>query len=667
MLSFHPCYRKIKILTLYLSIILVNQLYPQKSDILLDFYEQEQQTWREYVSRFQDFQPQTGFDVQFYYLDVDISITTPYIKGNVLCRFRVEENNLEKISLDLHHVFTIDSITGNIFGYQFANDLISITLDRPYLIGEIVQVRIYYQGVPELIGGVKGLRYSSHGQNEPIIATLSTPFLAHAWWPCKDGPGDKPDSVYIDITIPNTAYNGIPLIATSNEVLENVITQSTKNTFQWRERYPIVPYYVMVAISNFQTFQQQFTGPQGENFLIDYFVFNEHLSQAQIGVAQLPQAMTLFSHYFGNYPFKQEKYGMTQLGFYGAIENQTNTIQNNMSLNWFIISVHELAHMWFGDMITCLNWHHGWLNEGFATYGEALWEEYVGGFNAYKDNMLTNRYLGSGTLYLQNINDPFQIFIPIIYSKGAYVLHMLRGVLGDSLFFNSLSAYSNSSQLRYDHATTEDFQSICETVSGEDLSSFFDQWVYDENYPVYEYGYYQQDSLVTISIRQTQIQSGWREVFEMPIRLQFFFNDGSDSVVTVWNDSLFQQYDIQFRNTVINLSLDPDHWILRTAQLIDSIEPPSNGSIVRSFELYQNYPNPFNNQTKISYLLLKNVEIEIALYSPLGKKITTLYSGMQTAGHHSLIINQSELSSGVYIYQLRSGNVTESKKMVLMK
>jgi len=436
MLVCYTILRKIIFFTLYVTFFLFGQIFAQKSEVLLHFYEQEQQTWIEYVSRFQEFQPQHSFDVQFYHLEVDIRITSPYIQGNVLCRFQVVESNLDTITLNLHHALTIDSITGNTSTYQFANDLILITLDRPYQIGEIANIRIYYQGVPELIGGIKGLRYAIHGQNEPIIATLSTPFLAHAWWPCKDGPGDKPDSVYINITIPDTSINGIPLMATSNGILENVINQGSKKTFQWRERYPIVPYYVMLAISNYQTFQQQYSGVQGENFPIDYFVFNEHLSQAQSGMAQLPEAMALFSQQFGSYPFQQEKYGMTELGYYGAIENQTNTIQNSLSLSWFEVSVHELAHMWFGDMITCLNWHHGWLNEGFATYSEALWEEHIGGFSAYKANMLTNQYWGGGTLYLQNINDPFQIFIPIIYSKGAYVLHMLRGVLGDSLFFN---------------------------------------------------------------------------------------------------------------------------------------------------------------------------------------------------------------------------------------
>jgi len=157
--------------------------------------------------------------------------------------------------------------------------------------------------------------------------------------------------------------------------------------------------------------------------------------------------------------------------------------------------VHELAHMWFGDMITCKDWHHGWVNEGFATYSEALWAEYVGGFSAYQNNIATNEYFDGGTLYLQDVSDPFQIFIRIIYYKGAYVLHMLRGVLGDAVFFEILRQYSTDPQLMYSEATTEDFKAVCESVSNMDLTFFFDQWIYDEFYPIYEYDYVQSASL----------------------------------------------------------------------------------------------------------------------------------------------------------------------------
>jgi aminopeptidase N len=461
----------------------------EKSTELMKFYQSEQQMWKD-----------SNIDVMFYYLDIVVNVPYPYLQGHVLCQFRVTEPETDSIQFNLHHTFSVDSITGNIESFIHLDGVLVIKLNSSYSVGDVAAVKIYYQGVPELAGGIKGLHYSTHGQNEPIIASLSTPFLAHYWWPCKDGPGDKADSVYLDITIPDSMVNGIPLMAVSNGILENIITQNSSRTFQWRHRYPIVPYYVMVAISNYRHFQQLYKANTSEAFPIDYYVFDHHLSEASQGVTRLSEVIELFSTLFGSYPFQKEKYGMTQIGFYGAIENQTNTIQNNLSAEWFGVSVHELAHMWFGDMITCEDWHHGWLNEGFATYCEALWYEHLEGFEAYRYVMGGNEYYEGGTLYLQDISDPFDIFIRIIYRKGSYTLHMLRGVLGDSLFFQCLKSYASAAEFRFGHANTSDFQSTCENISGMDLDFFFDQWIYDHYFPIYQFGYWQNSSTLSTTI-----------------------------------------------------------------------------------------------------------------------------------------------------------------------
>jgi len=539
---------------------------PHKSNELLQFYQLEQANWRDYIARFQALDDQqANFDVTFYYLNVEIAVDSKYIQGDVLCRFRATEELVQSIQLNLHHSLTVDSIRGNISEFRCANDRLEITLEQPLAKMMTSEVIIYYQGVPELAKNLKGLNYSTHGFNEPIIASLSTPFLAHYWWPCKDGPGDKPDSVYVDITIPDRTINSLPLMAVSNGTLENVISKNGKKTFQWRERYPIVPYYVMAAISNYHHFYQFYSGDFGERFPLDYYVFNEDLDASRGGVSQLPEAIRLFSRYFGKYPFSEEKYGMTQLGFYGGIENQTNTIINEMSSGWFDVSVHELAHQWFGDMITCETWQHGWLNEGFATYCEALWEEHTRGFQGYLDHIHSNRYLWGGTLFLEDDTDPFKIFITIIYSKGAYLLHMLRGVLGDSVFFKCLYEYANHPDLRYNHATTEDFQKVCETVSGKDLEFFFDQWVYDEYYPKYEFGFHQNQVTreTQVLIHQNQANDNWRPVFKMPVQLLFQFDNDQDSLISVWNDRQTQHYSFTFKQNLKTAWLDPDEWILR--------------------------------------------------------------------------------------------------------
>jgi len=641
------------------------------------FRKAEEDVWREVIHRFPEGTVPSDFDVTFYHLDVDIAAVNPHIQGSVLCRFTSTVDSLSRITLDLHNALTVVDVTGNAAGYEQTGDTVSIALDRAYGAGEQAQVTVHYGGVPQLAGGTKGLRYSIHGANERIIASLSTPFLAHYWWPCKDGPGDKADSVWLDITIPDTTIAGIPLTAVSNGDFYCITHGGKKNTYHWRHSYPIVPYYVMVAISNYRIFQEVYTGPGDETFPLVYWVFDEHFDQAQAGVAQLDEAITLFSETFCTYPFARERYGMTQLGFYGGIENQTNTIIGQMSPDWLWVAVHELSHQWFGDMITCESWHHGWLNEGFATYCEALWEEHTGGPQAYINHLRSVKYLQGGTLYLQDDSDPFGIFISIIYDKGAWVLHMLRGLLGDAIFFQCLRDYAADPDLRYGHATTEDFQAVCEMVSGQDLDFFFDQWVYDERYPAYEYSYHQDPASYSTSVTLRQVQSnyGWREVFEMPLELRFYFASGWDSTITVWSDQQMQHLQYDFDEPLAGMLVDPDDWVLKTAGLVVEVEEGTGEAdepFPRRFALEQNYPNPFNAGTTIRYRLAEEAEVRLEVFNIAGQRVATPVEDQQTVGPHVVRWDGRDnsgqrVSSGIYICRLTTGTRQASRKMLLLR
>ncbi len=567
-------------LSLIILLILSNKITAQPEINMADFRNAEQETWRDKIISSQQKVIRNYFDVLFYDLNINIKIESPYISGKLNCRFKATEDNTQFIILDLQKSLHVDSIKGDGESFVVLDDSIKINLSKTLNTNEVGEVEVYYQGVPALAEGTKGLRYSSNISGDPIIASLSTPFLAHYWWPCKDGPSDKPDSVYINITIPDTTINGIPLIAVSNGSLENIVNENGFNTFQWRERYPIVPYYVMAAISNYKTFQQVFTTESGTSFPIDYYVFNDHLTDAQLGVEKMPEAMELFSNLFGEYPFKDEKYGMTQLGFYGAIENQTNTITNNMSLDWLSVSVHELSHMWFGDMITCKSWHHGWLNEGFATYSEALWAESQGGEEAYRSTVASFEYYNSGTLYLQDDSDPFNIFISIIYNKGAYVLHMLRGILGDEIFFNALKTYATDPDLVYGYAETEDFKNVCENISGRDLDYFFEQWIYNEGFPRYNYGWKSENINgnyeVELLIEQVQNMG---PIFKMPIELGITYKDSTEEIITIWDSTQSQSFQFSFSKEPLDITLDPNNWVLKKVQQI-FYDPPLDKGVL---------------------------------------------------------------------------------------
>ena len=636
--------------------------FSQKSAQLQKQYDMEFQAFKEFVAKNAVMKGDTNIDVRFYYIDISIGVESPYVGGSVLCRFEPLVNGLNSLTLNLNQSLTVDSISFPCNSYSQSGNEIFIGLTDSFNPGDLVDLTIYYHGIPVLAGGYKGLRYETHGNNEPVIATLSTPYLAHYWYPCKDGPEDKPDSVYMDITIPSLTYNGIDLMAVSNGVLENVIDNGDTKTFQWRHRYPVVTYYVMAAISNYVHFQDEFNGTGGESYPLDYYAFNEDLSSAQQGTEDMPEVLQFFSDVFGTYPFSNEKYGMTQLGFYGAIENQTNTITNNMSPSWFLISAHELAHQWFGDMITCQNWHHAWLNEGFATYSESLWTEHLSGYQAYLNYIHNEEYFNGGTLYLENAQDTFNIFQSIIYKKGAYTLHMLRGVVGDDLFFEGLKNYATNPQFMYGEATTEDLQQVFEETSGIDLDFFFEEWVYDEYFPFYMYNWVQnEDNNAAVVIKQVQDSWGYRPVFEMPVRIRFDLLSGADTTITVWNDQQLQQYSFDLPEQLLNVHIDPEKWILRKEEYSPDIpvgirnDEFENDIVVK--------PNPFKERLIVDISDGKGSLYNFTLFDVNGRIAfnTTVEAGKRT----EIAVKNS--STGVFFYRITDSSGKEVKTGKVIK
>ncbi len=597
----------------------------------------------------------TTIDIKFYHIDVEIALDSAYIFGSVKVGLTSLIDNLSSFKLDLDSSYYVDSISTPSSSFTFIDNIIDISLNSSYSIGEYLELTIYYKGVSVLAGGYKGLRYENHDDNEIIIASLSTPYLAHTWWPCKDGTQDKSDSTFIDITIKDTLISSIAVSAISNGMLDTIEILASKKKYRWKHYYPIVPYYVMVAISNYQHFQQIYEG-ENYTFPLDYYVFESHMEAAQEGVAMLPEVIDLFTDIFGPYPFLNEKYGMTQLGFYGAIENQTNTITNNMSLSWFNISVHELAHMWFADMITCNTWHHGWLNEGFATYSEALWAEFK--YDQYQGAISNYEYYNEGTVYMDDVSDPFNVFQSIIYNKGAYVLHMLRGVLGDSVFFDVVYDYASDNEFMYKLATTEQFQLVCENISGEDLDYFFEQWIYDERYPRYYYNYDYNEStgILEFVIDQRQSIMGWREVFKMPMEIKIEFTDGSDTIIKVVNETKLASYSFATNKNVDNIELDPNKWILKTAtwdaEIVVGVKNNSDYNI-------SVFPNPNNGSFRVFMTdAIQNKQFSLSVIDMRGILLYTTDSFTNS-------IEIDGLKPGTYFVIIKTDNEYLRKKVIV--
>ncbi len=616
----------------------------------------------------------SNIDVTYYKLDLNIDHVNQKIKGVITVKARSMLAGLTGFFLDLQDVLTVDSVKldNSLLNFTHSSNKINITLDRSYAEGEEFEVDIYYNGHPGSSGF--GSFEFDYYKGTPVIWSLSEPYGASDWWPCKDTPADKADSSDVWITADYLFYS------VSNGSLMGITDNGDgTRTFKWKNHHPIANYLISVAMTDYEIYRNYFVYAPGDSMEIVHYLYPDHLKSEKANLDKTPEMLSIFSNLFGLYPYIDEKYGHAEFGWGGGMEHQT--VSSMGAFGPGIVS-HELAHQWFGDKITCKDWHHIWLNEGFATYCESLYKEAKYGQDNYKSSIsyeMLSAKNAVGSIYVQNIDDVGEIFNGSrSYAKGAVVLHMLRGVLGDSTFFNVLYSYINEPQLAYGVATTEDFQRVAEQVSGKDLDYFFKEWIYGEDYPVYslDWGYSQiENNRYNLRIRVQQASHGNPTFFTMPVTVRVTTALG-DTSLSFFNNQQDQTFYTEVIGEPQSIEFDPDNWILKS---IDTITTAMEDKPVLplEFNLYQNYPNPFNPTTTIKYsiptsspLTKRRTEVgfvTLKVFDILGREIKTLVNKKQSPGSYSVIFNAGDLPSGLYFYKLTAGEFSQTKKMLLLK
>ncbi len=508
---------------------------------------------------------QQAFDVRWYDLDLTFTPAGTQVAGTVRTQATVLAGPLTTLDLDLLSNMLVDAVTagGVPVSASRVADVLTVNLDRAYAVGELVDVRVTYHGSP-----VVGAFGFTTANARLLIWSLSEPYGARSWWPCKDVPEDKADSVTIRYTVPTgmiTASNGTQLSATDNGV--NAVTR-------WRESYPIASYLVSIASYPYTRTVDWYRPTLSDSMRIDFFNYPETAPTVAAVQARVKDMLGAFDARFGPYPFFLEKYGHAQFNFGGGMEHQTCSSIGVFSE--FIVA-HELAHQWWGDMVTCRDFHHIWLNEGFATYSEALWAESQGGLAAYRADLALNKYYGPGSVWVPDDQNSSRIFSSnLSYNKGSWVLHMLRRVLGDAAFFASLLQYRQAHE--YGTAVTEDFQAVCETASGRDLDKYFQQWVYGERHPIYRIAWSAAAAAgghdVTLTLEQRQ---DW-QLFTMPVDVRVQTTAGPRDFVVP--DSLASQtFVLHVDAQPLAVELDPDDWILDQLEQ-DVVQPPFDRAVL---------------------------------------------------------------------------------------
>ncbi|MGY0391368.1 M1 family aminopeptidase [Bizionia sp. KMM 8389] len=593
------------------------------------------------------------YDIKYHRLDLNIDPAVAFISGDVTTYYEAKEA-LSQITFELTDNMTVSQVTqrgANLVFSQNSDDEVVITLPQTLNQGVLDSLTISYSGNPES-SGFGSFEQTTHN-GTPIVWTLSEPYGAKGWWPCKQDLIDKIDSIDVYLTTPQFTPNNEAYVSVSNGLEISQTVSGTSKTTRFKHTYPIPAYLVAIAATNYSVYSHEVAN-NGEPFDIVNYVYPENLTYAQASTPITVDIMNVFADLFEAYPYAEEKYGHAQFGWGGGMEHTTVSFMGSFGQN---LIAHELAHQWFGDKVTCGSWKDIWLNEGFATYLTGLAIENLDGNNAfvnYKEGLVSSiTSQPGGAVYLSDSDTTSvgRIFSSrLSYNKGAMVVHMLRKKLGDASFFQAINSYLSHPDLAYDYAKTANFIDVVETSSGTDLTEFFDDWLFNEGYPTYTVNW-NQPSPTTVTFNLSQVQSDNSvSFFEAPVPLRLIGPNGETQDVVLDNTSNNESFVEAVNFEVVSVLFDPE------TDLISR-----NNSVILStdtFNLETNlllYPNPTAGAVTIQKP--KSITVnQVKIYNALGQLLGTHSGG--------LTLDLSAYASGMLFVRLETNNGIVNKTVL---
>jgi aminopeptidase N len=593
------------------------------------------------------------YDLKYHRLNWQIDPSELYIEGSVTSHF-IALADLDEINFDFSDNLIVDSIVyhNNILTSSQNNDLLTIALDASINTGTLDSISIYYHGIPSG-GGFGSFVQSDHGpDDDPIVWTLSEPYGALDWWPCKQDLTDKIDS--IDIFVETASEYRVA----SNGVLSSETINGDNTIYYWKHRYPIPAYLIAIAVTNYEYYSDWVIMPDGDSLEVLNYVFPESFTSAQSQTDNIVEMMEYFNEQFEPYPYAEEKYGHAQFGWGGGMEHTTMSFMG--SFNYGLMA-HELAHQWFGDKITCGTWEDIWLNEGFATYLTALNYEAQGDINAWNNwKSSTISYVTSlpgGSVWVDDTTSVNRIFDGrLSYRKGAMLLHMLRWELGDDDFFEALQNYLDDEDLAFGYAKTADLQGHLESVSGLDLQEYFDDWYLNQGYPSHVINYSQVGNQVTVQVDQSQSHASV-DFFELTLPLQFI-GSSQDTIVKFTLTENEQVFSLNIDFEVQDVYFDPEQWILS-----------ANNVILLGIEDYdlENgitiYPNPAKDNLTVFFAQVPKEDQSYSIIDASGREVQQ--GNLSTSQKSVLSIENLEI--GNYIFLLTNSESEKSCKFIIVE
>lgn len=593
-----------------------------------------------------------SYDVKYYKLDLNADNSSAFISGTVTVKAEVIAESMDVFVIQLIDQLNVAEIRFNNQDIDFTHqsDEITVELDQSLESGDIFIVEIDYEGFST--NNNRGLTNSVHSQwGVPVTWTLSESFHSKSWFPVKESLTDKADSADIFITVPQN------LTAVSNGLLRDIVDLGNGfKRFEWISRYPITYYLISITVADYQEYNI-YCNPVGmdEPLLIQNFVYNVPgcLDFYKGGIDRTGGFIELFSELYGTYPFANEKYGHVMSPFGGGMEHQTISMMGGFS---YTLVAHELAHMWFGDYVTCATWQDIWVNEGFASYSEFLAYENQGQMAAALSWMdyahERAKYEPYGSVYIpaqEAINESRIFNYNLSYKKGAAIIHSLRFELNDDeLFIAILKEFLN--RHGHSHATGLDFLNVVNELSGDDYGWFFDQWYFGMGYPHFQVNYARDGNTNYITISQYS-SAGNDDFFKTSLELRTM--EGENIINRRYSITESPQtFTYESELPITYLGVDPDNWILKKVDNVTFV--PAN-SMSANISVA---PNPFTDHLQVTFNNIAK-ESKISLYDVLGKLVYT-----KTSNEKSNRISTSNLKNGIYILKVEHSKGTETLKVV---
>lgn len=590
-----------------------------------------------------------NYDVAYHRLELRIDPRQKNMQGVVTTYLIPKFNDLDDIKFDFSDSMQVDSVLyhGMRVSHNHTKNILSITPTNALLKDILDSIHVFYHGDPTNNPHRSYERETGRAMsNKPSIWTLSQPYGAYEWWPCKQGLTDKIDSLDLLVTVPKGNR------AAGNGILVDTVTHDSMITFHWKHRYPIATYLVATAVTDYVEFTDWVHFSDGDSLPIVNYTFPESKPFMEEPVKQTIPIMQLFDSLVGEYPFMKEKYGHAEFLRGGGMEHQTMSFMGSWN---FGLIAHELAHQWFGDQITCGSWSDLWLNEGFATYFTLVAREHLNEYSVWYENMLASRDRamrepdksvfvdGSDTLDRERLFSNH-----LTYNKGAQLLRMLQWYLGDSLFYRGLRNYLADPSIRYGFARADDLKFHLEATARTNLQEFFNDWYYGTGHPTYNVVWKQKGRFVTIHVSQTT--NGSTDFFDIPVELRFIGRQDSTSLIINPNDTSYQiTTEVDF--IVDSIRFDPDLWVLAEHD-VRSVNDVTNDILI--------YPNPASNRITVS--VLGTPFNSYSVFDISGREVIS--KDFREQSSLLMDIDLNGLTNGMYILQFSGENTTAEARFV---